>query len=167
MNASQKQNIRFLKLKFYIPRSASGTGRDTTGMQVVDWIGYADDLLLFFEDEKSLCKGIKLLDEIFDRYRLSINATKTKSMILNNQYRHTNYPKCISKLRGEELVNVSNYIVEFKDFSAAGIEIRQLKNSAGSSPVTSGTFSDSLKILPENFKSSQKLSEVPENILLR
>ena len=109
MNASQKQNIRFLKLKFYIPRSASGTGRDTTGMQLVDWIGYADDLLLFFEDEKSLCKGIKLLDEIFDRYRLSINVTKTKSMILNNQYRQTNYPKCISKLRGEELVNVTNY----------------------------------------------------------
>ena len=57
MNASQKQNIRFLKLKFYIPRSASGTGRDTTGMQLVDWIGYADDLLLFFEDEKSLCNA--------------------------------------------------------------------------------------------------------------
>ena len=55
-------------------------------------------------------------------------------------------------------------IVEFKDFSAAGSEIRQLENSAGSSPVTSGTFSDSWKILPENFKMPQNLSEVPEKV---
>ena len=54
--------------------------------------------------------------------------------------------------------------MEFKDFSAAGSEIRQLENSAGSSTVTSGTFSDSSKILSENFKSPQKLSEVPEKV---
>ncbi len=54
--------------------------------------------------------------------------------------------------------------MEFKDFSAAGSEIRQLENSAGSSSVTSGTFSDSLKILPENFKMPQNLSEVLEKV---
>ena len=54
--------------------------------------------------------------------------------------------------------------MEFKDFLAAGSEIRQLENSAGSSPVTSGTFSDSLKILPENFKMPQNLLEVPEKV---
>ena len=69
INACQKQNIRYLKLKYYIPSAASPTGKDTTGTQIVDWIGYADDLLLFFDDEESLCKGIQLLDEIFNRYR--------------------------------------------------------------------------------------------------
>ena len=109
INACQKQNIRFLKLKYYIPSAASPTGRDTTGTQIVDWIGYADDLLLFFDDEESLCKGIQLLDEIFNRYRLAINVTKTKSMILNNQYRQTDYPPFIAKLRGEKLNNVVTY----------------------------------------------------------
>ena len=71
INACQKQKIRFLKLKYYIPSSASLTGRDTTGTQIVDWVGYADVLLLFFDNEDSLCKGIQLLDEIFNRYRLN------------------------------------------------------------------------------------------------
>ena len=59
INACQKQNIRFLNLNYYIPSSVSrsNTSRDTTGVQIVDWSGYADDLLLFFEDEQSLCNG--------------------------------------------------------------------------------------------------------------
>ena len=104
INASQKQNIRFLKLN-YIPSSASNTGRDTTGVQIVYWSGYADDLLLFFEDEQSLCNGVQLLDEIFDRYRLAINVTKTKSMILKNQYRQMDYPTSISKFIGKQAVS--------------------------------------------------------------
>ena len=84
INASQKQNIRFLNLNYYIPSSASNTSRDTTGVQIVDWSGYVDDLVLFFEDEQNLCNGVQLQYEMFDRYRLAINVTKTKSMILNN-----------------------------------------------------------------------------------
>ena len=56
----------------------------------------------FFEDEQSLCNGVRLLDEIFYQYRLAINVTKTKSMILNNQYRQMDYPTSISKLRGKK-----------------------------------------------------------------
>ena len=108
INACQKQNIWFLKLNYYIPSSASNTGRDTTGVQLLDWSGYVD-LLLFFEDEQRLCNGIQLLDEIFDRYRLGINVRKMKSMILNNQYRQMDYPTSISKLRGKKLENGITY----------------------------------------------------------
>ena len=50
-----------------------------------------------------------MLAEIFNRYRLAINVTKTKSMILNNQYTQTDYPPFIAKLRGEKLNNVVTY----------------------------------------------------------
>ena len=52
--------------------------------------------------------------------------------------------------------------MEFKDFSAAGSEIRQLKNSAGIFIGTSGNTSVSIEDLPEILKNSSKLSEVPE-----
>ena len=109
INACQEKYIRFLKLKYYIPSSATTTDRDSTGVQTVEWSGYADDLLLFFEDEKSLRKGLNLLDEIFDRFRLAINISKTKAMILNCQYENKDYPASISSLRGKELENVIMY----------------------------------------------------------
>ena len=58
--------------------------------------------------------------------------------------------------------NLFMVIVEFKDFSAAGSEIRQLKNSAGILIGTSGNTSGSIEDLPEILKDLSKLSEVPE-----
>ena len=54
--------IKFLKLKYKIPESASTTGRRASGTMTLDWIGYADDLILIFEDELSLSRGISLLN---------------------------------------------------------------------------------------------------------
>ena len=50
-----------------------------------------------------------MIDEIFNRYRLAIILIKTKSMILDNQYRRTDYPPFIAKLRGEKLTNIVTY----------------------------------------------------------
>ena len=47
------------------------------------------------------------LDSIFRRYHLEINATKTKTMILNCQY---DYPDTIVSLKGKPLTNVENYL---------------------------------------------------------
>ena len=46
------------------------------------WCGYADHLLLVFNDERSLNKGISLLNDIFKRLLLRINANKTNKIIL-------------------------------------------------------------------------------------
>ena len=105
----KKKGIKFLKLKYNIPASASYTGKNAIGNFSFDWYGYADDLLLVFDDEDSLRKGVKLLDEIFKRYRLSINISKTKTMILNQQYEGREYPSTISSLRGNDLENVESY----------------------------------------------------------
>ena len=102
INACKKKGVKFLELKYCIPSKASKSRRDTVGTHVVDWSGYADDLLLFFDGEESLNVGLQLLDETFSRYRLSINISKTKSMILNPQYESRNYPISIVSLRGYE-----------------------------------------------------------------
>ena len=103
------KGITFLKLKYNIPASASYTGKNAIGNFSLDWCGYADDLLLVFDNEDSLRKGANLLDEIFKRYRLCINISKTKTMILNQQYEGREYPSTISSLRGNDLENVKSY----------------------------------------------------------
>ena len=77
INECKTSDIKFLKCKFNIPESASHTGNQAIGNFLIDWCGYADDLLLVFEDVNSLQRGVKLLDEIFERYRLKINISKT------------------------------------------------------------------------------------------
>ena len=61
--------IKFLSMKYKIPRSASTTGREAIGEFNLDWVGYADDLMLTFDDKDSLQQGIFLLDKILTRYR--------------------------------------------------------------------------------------------------
>ena len=50
-------SIKFLKLKYKIPESASTTGRTASGTMTLDWVGYADDLILIFDDELGLSRG--------------------------------------------------------------------------------------------------------------
>jgi len=109
MNQCKEENIHFLELKYTIPESASSTGRMSKGNLKIDWCGYADDLLLVFNDEDSLKQGIKILDATFRRYRLKINEKKTKSMIFNQQFEGREYPSSISSLNGKQLENVKSY----------------------------------------------------------
>ena len=52
----KQDGIKFLNLKYKIPESASKCNIETHGFHILDWIGYADDLTLMFEDLKSLRK---------------------------------------------------------------------------------------------------------------
>ena len=61
MNLCKEKGINFLNLKYKIPQLASSTGK--TAMLTLDWCGYADDLLLVFDDIESLRQGIEILDE--------------------------------------------------------------------------------------------------------
>ena len=95
LTTCKAKDIKFLQLKYEIPEIASTTGRAAKGEFNIDWCGYADDLLLAFDDKKSLCKGITIFDENFQKYRLSINSTKTKAMILNQHLDGREYPSSI------------------------------------------------------------------------
>ena len=86
LKVCEDNNVQFLRLKYRI-RSTATTREERAneyhGDHIVDWCGYADDLELAFESIADLEKGLKLLDETFRRFHLQINASKTKTMILN------------------------------------------------------------------------------------
>ena len=46
------QGIRFLQLNYKIPVTVSSTKKTAAGDTTIDWGGYDDDLMLFFDDEK-------------------------------------------------------------------------------------------------------------------
>ena len=78
----------------------------------MDWIGYADDLVLVFEDTDNLQKGLGTLNETFKRYHLTINVTKTKTMIFNYHYINddgTTYPQAISTINNTTVENVTKF----------------------------------------------------------
>ena len=75
-------------------------GLQTWGTSEIPWSGYADDLSL-----EGLQKCIELLDEIFSVFGLTINNTKTETMILNADV----VLPSITKLRGVDLKNVSMF----------------------------------------------------------
>ena len=49
------------------------------GEHTIDWIGYADDLELYFEDVTNLQKGITLLNDAFNRLPYSDKCIKNKN----------------------------------------------------------------------------------------
>ena len=47
------------------------------GEHIINWVGYADDIVLSFYDIENLQKGIDILNNTFNRYQLNINVSKT------------------------------------------------------------------------------------------
>jgi len=105
-----KSKIKFLKFKYRIPECASQNKREQVGYQQIDWIGYADDLILTFESIKDLKCALKILDETFQKFSLSINSKKTKTMILNHQFTGEAYPETVCQLNGNNIDNVKTFI---------------------------------------------------------
>jgi len=93
--------------------------------------------LLFFEHEKDLKRAVDLLDSLFKRYNLNINATKTKTMIMNHQYEknETDYPDSIASLNKKKIENVAHYTylgceIEAKECNIGEMELN-LRIDAG------------------------------------
>ena len=125
-----KQKVRFVKLKYSIPRSAS-EGNELLGSygdHPFDWVGYADDLVMAFSDIASTQKGLEIVNEVFKRFRLSINVSKTKTMIFNYAEPPEQYPTSIAKLDDEEVGNVKSFkylegIIQFDQPTTGDTEI--------------------------------------------
>ena len=116
INESQTENIRFFEHCFRLnPRSISREERlkirqenlKSFGIPTLPWCGYADDLILFLLELTDLQKATDLLESIFTRFGLNINATKTESMILNHSDQQ--YPQTIITLKNTALNNVENF----------------------------------------------------------
>ena len=94
----------------------------------MDWIGYADDIALFFTTKSVLQRAMDELSKTFKRFGFSINISKTKTMILNQQHFGTEYPSTICKLDGKDLENV-------KVFRYLGSQIRFDESTTGNEEI--------------------------------
>ena len=127
--------IESLRLNYKIPSSAAGSNLITTGTQTIDWGGYADDLVLLFENVRNLQQALNLLYVTFGDYGLEINKEKTKTMILNHQYLEKSYPSSIAKIENISIENVNcfKYLgcnIKYDEPSTGETEIKLRVDSA-------------------------------------
>lgn len=126
----EKTGVDFVKLEYLVPADALKIKRQLNlglhGKMTVDWIGYADDLVIAFRDQNSLQRGLDILNETFNRYQLTINASKTKTMILS--FDGDEYPRSISQLNGEPIENV-------ECFRYLGAQIHHTEHSTGDTEI--------------------------------
>ena len=101
--------IKFLQLNYKIPATANISNRYMVGKQTIDWLGYADDLVLLFEDAKNLRLGLEMIYSTFENYQLCINVSKTKTMILNYPDTENDYPSTIVHLNKIPIENVKSF----------------------------------------------------------
>ena len=137
LDECERKEITFLCLKYKIPSTASQSTRTTLGEKTIDWIGYADDLAIPFDNKESLQLGADLLFKVFERYNLQINLIKTKTMIFNHQYSNEDYPNTISTLNQMPIENVKIYdylgcVIKYDEPSACEAEL-QLRIDAAQS----------------------------------
>ena len=104
MKACEERNIKFMKLKYRIPSTATTReerrNKSDFGNHNMDWIGYADDLVLVFVDTDNLQNGLDTLNETFERYHLTINVTKTKTKTMFFNYHYINDDRTNSDILG-------------------------------------------------------------------
>jgi sorting nexin-29 len=106
--ACKEANVNFFSSSYCIPKDALKTqsqfGLGKFGNVTVDWLGYADDLVLLFNNIKDLRLGLDILNKTFKRYKLEMNLGKTKTMIMNLE--DDDYPTTIAKVDGKDIENV-------------------------------------------------------------
>ena len=133
----EKSGIKFLELIYRI-KSTATTRRERQqkyqGKHKVDWVGYADDVEMFFETAVDLQKALSLLDKIFKRFNLNINVSKTKTMIFNfgcNDKVQISYPESFASLSDKSVENI-------KSFKYLGDLIKYNESSTGDAKIELG-----------------------------
>ncbi|XP_066934405.1 uncharacterized protein [Clytia hemisphaerica] len=114
----KSNDINFFKHKYRINlKSLTRTQRyqirnkniQTSGQAELSWIGYADDLVLFFADKESLLSGSELLNQVFESFGLLVNKLKTETMVLNHQILEQHYHNTIISLDETPIKNVTKF----------------------------------------------------------
>ena len=127
MEQSTSKGIRFPKFSYKIPACAATGERIKVGFNQINWIGYADDLILVFENKNNLQRALDEMNLTFERFSLKLNSSKTKTMIFN--YTDTReYPDTIVHMAGEIIDNV-------KVFRYLGCDIRYDQQNTGDSEI--------------------------------
>ena len=120
MEKCAKVGIKFFEHKFRINGKTISReerlnlrhlNQKLNGTSIIPWCGYADDLILFMLDQIGLQRATEILDEVFTKFGVSINISKTETMIISHKYALSDdYPSSIiTELRGTSLNNVKEF----------------------------------------------------------
>ena len=105
----EAEQMHLMKLNYAIPPSAKKNGEKNLlgsyGTFQLDWLSYADDLVLAFPDMHNLQRGLAILNKVFKRFQLSINTLNTKTMIFSHKETISEYPATIFQLNDEPIEN--------------------------------------------------------------
>lgn len=97
------------------------------GNAILPWCGYADDLVLFLQSKNGIQAASNLLDRTFSKFGLSINRSKTETMVVN-QSDPDSYDESIISLTGTALKNV-------KEFKYLGAYLNYLEPNTGDTEI--------------------------------
>lgn len=90
---------------------------------------FADDILMFSKSETGMATCLKKLESFCNKWKLIINTTKTKIMVLNRKKKETSKFKVYNKTI--ESVNSYSYLgVEFSSSGSFSLAIKRLYNKA-------------------------------------
>ena len=120
----KNENVKFVKNDYSIFDSARQNKRirnDYYGTATAKGSGYVDDIVNFFEIADDLQNPLLILNNVFERFGLQINCSKTETMIINFLGQEGTYPQSICSLRGTKINNVKT----FKYLGAKSISIIQ------------------------------------------
>ena len=114
MKHAMEEGLEFFKYKYRIPstRAERAELRNAASSQAqLDWTGYADDTILYLMTLASLQNSLPLIDQIFKRYKLSVNTKKIESMTTNRKWSYNDdiYPDTVIHLDGKTIKNSSNF----------------------------------------------------------
>ena len=79
-----------------------------SGVEIVQWILYADDVVLFSKTPQEAEKILTIMDDTCKRFGLSISFSKTKTQVFNNN-ELADKPTIIT-VNGNEIENVKDFI---------------------------------------------------------
>ena len=130
VNKCNSHGLTPLKIPFKIPKICSTDSHSINeGLLQLHWLGYADDIVLFSENQVDLSKMLSILHQVFTEYALKINFSKTETLILNWK-NTTAYPETIANINGNEIANV-------KSFKYLGSYIQHNNSSTGDLEIDS------------------------------
>ena len=104
-----------LDFEFNIPhvcttREQRSRNRKLNGTEVIRWILYADDIVLFATSVHEVQEILKILNTTCKRYGLNISWKKTKTQVFNDPSNDLKDKSCLVSIDGNDIENVQEFV---------------------------------------------------------
>ena len=109
------KNIQPFEIPFKIPKEASNTNEPLSATATINYLGYADDLVIKARTKLELQQKLEILQEVFSEFGLYMNLGKSETIIYNwklgKPEKGEKYPESIVTLK---TINKQGETVDFE-----------------------------------------------------